>query len=450
MLLKAVSEKTKQIFSFLLAVVVAFSVMSVSVFALTDAEKDEYKQKIEDIKQEIQENQEKIDALDKEAAKYDPEINDLQSKIDVLQSQIDLFNEEIALIDADIDSLNSQITTIENEIESFNNQIVELDNQVVELEQEKADTYVLLGERIRASYIAGASSPLEFILTSDDFEFLAYLERVELLKRIAENDDKIIKQLEQSIVDIGAKVTEIEDVKKRLNVKVSELDEAMLELESQKKAQVDARKEIEDKENLIQKDLSKVMEKVNALDAQSSEYQDAINKREDAIWELEQKLAGQNTYYGSGATGDMIWPLPYEDAYISSSFKMRTLNGQTRQHNGVDTCRWAGTMGADIIASKGGTVAVANWGYGGGYGNYVVINHGNGVTTYYAHLSNITVSVGQTVKQGQVIGQAGNTGYSFGAHLHFGVMINGSWVNPCNYVTRYTPGGKYISSTDGY
>ncbi len=450
MLLKAVSDKSKKILSILLALIITISVMSVSAFALTDSEKQEYKDKIEEIKDQIAENQEKIDALDKEASKYDPEINDLQSKIDALQSQIDLYNQEISLIDADIDRVDQQISTVEAEINSLNSQIKQLDEQVVALEQEKADTYVLLGERIRASYMAGASTPLEFILTSDDFEFLAYLERVELLRRIAENDDKIIKQLEENIVEIGKKVNEIEDVKKRLNVKVSELDEAKLEYEAKKKEQVDARKIVEDKEAIIQKDMDKVMAIVNKLDAQSKEYQDAIDKREDAIWELEQKLASQNTYYGSGATGDMIWPLPYEDAYISSSFKMRTLNGQTRQHNGVDTCRWAGTHGADIIATKAGTIEVANWGYGGGYGNYVVINHGNGVLTYYAHLSNITVSVGQSVRQGQVIGQAGNTGYSFGAHLHFGVMINGNWVNPCSYVTRKTPGGKYISSTDGY
>ncbi len=450
MLLKAVFNKSKRFFSFVFALVIAISVMSVSAFALTEAEKQEYKEQIEEIKQQIAENQEKIDALDEEASKYDPEISDLQSKIAALQSQIDLYNEEIAIIDADIGRVNQQISTVEDEIESLNNQVKELDNQVIELEQEKADTYVLLGERIRTSYMAGASTPLEFILTSDDFEFLAYLERVELLRRIAENDDKIIKQLENNIVEIGEKVTEIEDVKKRLNVKISELDEAKLEYEAKKKEQVDARKIIEDNEALIQKDLDKVMAIVNKLDAESEEYQDAIDAREDAIWELEQKLAQQNTYYGSGATGDMIWPLPYEDAYISSSFKMRTLNGVTRQHNGVDTCRWGGTHGADVISVKAGTVEVASWGYGGGYGNYVVVNHGNGVVTYYAHLSNITVSVGQSVKQGQVIGQAGNTGYSFGAHLHFGVMINGSWVNPCNYVTRQTPGGKYIESTDGY
>lgn len=444
MLLKAVYKPTKAL-SVFLAFVIFFSALSVSVFALTDAEKQEYKNQIEEIKQQIAQNQQKIDALDEEASQYDGEISALQSKIDVLQDQIDLYNREIALIDADIDRVNAQISNVEKEIDELNNQVKELDLQVIELEQEKADTYVLLGERIRATYMSGASTPLEFILTSNDFEFQVYLERVELLQRIAENDDKIVKQLEQSIIDIGKKVAEIEDVKKRLNVKIAELDEAKLEYEEKKQEQVDARKVIEDSEALIQKDLDKVMAIVNKLDAQSAEYQAAIDKREDAILELENKLAEKNTHYGSGVVdGDMVWPLPYEDTYISSSFKWRW----GKQHNGIDTCRWSGTHGADVIAVKAGTIEVANWGYGGGYGNYVVINHGNGVLTYYAHLSNITVSVGQRVSQGTVIGQAGNTGYSFGAHLHFGIMINGSWKNPVDYLTRYTPGGKYIEATD--
>ena len=444
MLSKAVYN-SKKVFSLLLALVILVSGLSISAFALTDAEKQEYKNKIEEIKQQIAANQEKIDALEQEASKYDPEISTLQSKIDALQQQIDLYNREIALIDADIARVDEQISSVEAEIEALNKQIKELDQQVIKLEQEKADTYVLLGERIRASYMAGAATPLEFILTSDDFEFQVYLERVELLQRIAENDDKLIKELEQNIIDIGVKVAEIEDVKKRLNTKIAELDEAKIEYEEKKQEQVDARKVIEDAEVLIQKDLDKVMAIVNKLDAQSAEYQAAIDKREEAILDLEDKLSEKNTHYGSGVVdGDMVWPLPYEDAYISSSFKTRW----GKQHNGIDTCRWAGTHGADVIAVKAGTVEVANWGWGGGYGNYVVINHGNGVLTYYAHLSNIRVSVGQRVRQGDVIGNAGNTGYSFGAHLHFGLMINGGWVNPVNYLTRYTPGGKYIQATD--
>ncbi len=439
MLLKTI-KNSKKLLAFVLALIFVASTFTISVYALTDAEKQEYKNQIEEIKAQIAENQQKIDELDAEASKYDDDVSALQDKISAVQDIIDLYNKEIALIDADIKKIDDQIGSIEAEINTLNEQIKKLDVQVKELEAEKELTYELLGERIRASYMSGASTPLEYLLTSDEFEFQAYLERVELLQRVAEHDDDVVKQLEKNIEDIAVKVAEIEDGKIRLAAKITELDEAKKEYEAKKQEQVDARKIIEDKEAAIQADLDKVMAIVNGFDRESQKYKDAIDKREEAILELEDKLSGNNKFYGSGDAGDMCWPLPYSDVYVSSRFKWRW----GKQHNGIDTCRWSGTHGADVVSVKDGVIDVASWGYGGGYGNYVVVNHGEGVVTYYAHLSNITVSPGQRVKQGQVIGQAGNTGYSFGAHLHFGLMINGSWVDPL----KYLDGGSTIQCTD--
>ncbi len=438
----------KRIFSLILVAVLLCGSFIVETFAVTDAQKQQYKNEIAQIQKEIEENKKKIDALKDEASTYDDDIATLQSKIDVLQEQIDLYNKEIALIDKDIDVIDNQIKDIQDEITSLNNEIAALDKQVIVLEQEKADTYELLGNRIRATYMSGASTSLEFLLTSDDFEFQSYLERVELLQRIAQHDDALITRLQQNIEDINKKVTEIEDVKTRLGTKITELDTAKLDFEAKKQEQVDARSVIEAAEAEIQKDLNKVQSIVNSLNKKSKDYQAVIDKREEAILRLEDKMSAENTYYGSGVAGKMSWPVPYEDVYISSSYKMRTLNGSTRQHNGIDICRWGGSAGADVIAVSDATVVKAAWGYNGGYGNMIILNHGNGVTTYYAHLSNIKVSVGQKVKKGVVIGNIGNTGYSFGAHLHFGVMVNGNWVDPVKYVPRYTPGGKYIKHTD--
>lgn len=437
-------KKSNKIFALLLAVVLVVSSLSVSCFAVTDAEKAEYEKKIEELQKQIEENKKKIEETKKKASVYDDDISALQDKIGALQEQIDLYNEAIAVIDADIAVIDNQIKGVENEIDSLNKQIDELDKQVVKIQQKIADTYTLLGERIRASYMSGASSSLEYLLTSDEFEFQSYLERVELIERIAEHDDTLIKDLEKEIDSLKAKVLEIEDMKTRLAGKIKELDEVKKEHEAKKKEQEDARQVILDAEAEIQKDLDKVMAVIHEFDKESKAYQAAIDKAEDAIMDYENKLAEQNTSFGSGqVSGDMIWPLPYSDTYVSSSFKMRTLNGVTKQHNGIDICRWAGTHGATIVAVKDGTVEVAyKSGNNGGYGLYVVINHGNGVKTYYAHLSATLVNVGDYVTQGTTIGRAGNTGYSFGAHLHFGLMINGGWVNPMNYLSR--PAGLQI------
>ena len=443
MLLKTI-KKSKKVISIVLALVVVFGAMSMTAYALTDSEKQEYKDKISDIKEQIAENEKEIQKLKEEAATYDDEISTLQDKINVLQEQIDLYNDEIALIDADIALIDGKITGVQNEIDDLNNQIEALNNQVEEIEKEIAATYDLLGERIRASYMSGASTSLEYILTADDFEFQSYLERVELLQRIAEHDDELVKGLEEDIISLQEKVEEIEAMKVKLNEKIKELDVIKKDYEAKKQEQVDARKVIEDAEAEIQADLDKVMSVVNSLNKKSQEYEAAVEKGEAAILNYEEKLAQQNTSYGSGTvSGDMIWPLPYGDTYVSSSFKMRTINGVTRQHNGVDICRWAGTSGATIVAVKGGTVEAAyHSGYNGGFGLYVVVNHGNGVKTYYAHMSSVAVSAGDYVTQGSTLGYAGNTGNSYGAHLHLGVMVNGSWQNPMNYLSK--PSGVQI------
>ena len=367
MLLK-MTDRSKKFLSFVLSFVLIFGAVPFSAYALTDSEKQQYEDKIETIREQIKENEKKVAELEAEAATYDDDINALQDKIDVLQDQIDLYNDEIALIDADIRVIDNQITGIENEIDDLNKQIKELDDQVLVIQQEIADTYTLLGERLRATYMTGANSTLEYLLSSDNFQFQEYLERTELLDRIAAHDDALITELEEDIETLKAKVLEIEDMKTRLNSKIEELDKAKAEHESKKQEQVDARKIIEDKEALIQKDLDKVMSIVNGLNSKSKEYEAAMQKGEATILEYEQKLSEQNTSFGSGQVkGDMVWPLPYSDTYVSSSFKMRTLNGVTKQHNGIDICRWGGTYGAQIIAVKEGTVEVANKsGYGGG------------------------------------------------------------------------------------
>ena len=176
--------------------------------------------------------------------------------------------------------------------------------------------------------MAGVGSSLEYLISSDEFEFQSYLERVELLQRIAEHDDAIVVKLEKNIENISIKLAEIEDVKTRLGTKIGELDSAKKEYEAKKQEQVDARSVVEASEAKIQGDLAKVQGIVAKLDSQSAEYQAAIDKREEAILEYENKLSDRNVYYGSGNAGDMCWPLPYDDVYVSSRFKFRWQTAQ--------------------------------------------------------------------------------------------------------------------------
>lgn len=441
------TSNLKRLLSFLLAFAFIIIAPPQKAVALTDEEREEILSEQEKLQAEIEENEKLIAELEEKAAEYDDDIAVLQEKVDLYQSQIDLYNQEIAIIDENINNLDIQIQGINDEIATLAAQIIELEDEIAIKEQEKQAVYNVLAERLRASYMSGPGSSLEYILTADEFDFESYLDRVELIQCIAEQDQANIDALEQAILEYNAYIAELQSVQDLHAAKITELNDAKAEQEAAKQEQVDARSEIEAIQEQYNVELEAIKAIVNSYAAESQALQDAIDKREETMDKLDQQLSDQNKHYGSGVVdGDMIWPLPYNDVYISSSFKLRTLNGVTRWHNGIDTCRWSGTQGADVIAVKDGVIESAGW--NGGYGNLVVVNHGNGVLTYYAHLSGYNCSAGQSVSQGDVIGYAGNTGYSFGAHLHFGIMINGDWVDPVLYVTRYTPNGSYIQHTD--
>lgn len=441
------TSNLKRVLSFLLAFAFIIIAPPQKAVALTDEEREEILSEQEKLQAEIEENEKLIAELEEKAAEYDDDIAVLQEKVDLYQSQIDLYNQEIAIIDENINNLDIQIQGINDEIATLAAQIIELEDEIAIKEQEKQAVYNVLAERLRASYMSGPGSSLEYILTADEFDFESYLDRVELIQCIAEQDQANIDALEQAILEYNASIAELQSVQDLHAAKITELNDAKAEQEAAKQEQVDARSEIEAIQEQYNVELEAIKAIVNSYAAESQALQDAIDKREETMDKLDQQLSDQNKHYGSGVVdGDMIWPLPYNDVYISSSFKLRTLNGVTRWHNGIDTCRWSGTQGADVIAVKDGVIESAGW--NGGYGNLVVVNHGNGVLTYYAHLSGYNCSAGQSVSQGDVIGYAGNTGYSFGAHLHFGIMINGDWVDPVLYVTRYTPNGSYIQHTD--
>ena len=441
------TSNLKRVLSFLLAFAFIIIAPPQKAVALTDEEREEILSGQERLQEEIEENEKLIAELEEKAAEYDDDIAVLQEKVDLYQSQIDLYNQEIAIIDENINNLDIQIQGINDEIAALAAQIIALEDEIAIKEQEKQAVYNVLAERLRASYMSGPGSSLEYILTADEFDFESYLDRVELIQCIAEQDQANIDALEQAILEYNASIAELQSVQDLHAAKITELNDAKAEQEAAKQEQVDARSEIEAIQEQYNVELEAIKAIVDSYEAESQALQDAIDKREETMDKLDQQLSDQNKHYGSGVVdGDMIWPLPYNDVYISSSYKLRTLNGVTRWHNGIDTCRWSGTHGADVIAVKDGVIESAGW--NGGYGNLVVVNHGNGVLTYYAHLSGYNCSAGQSVSQGDVIGYAGNTGYSFGAHLHFGIMINGNWVDPVLYVTRYTPNGSYIQHTD--
>lgn len=314
--------------------------------------------------------------------------------------------DEIINVQTQLKSLaEAQLETIEQQIEEIKNNISALKEKIDHQEKERL-------QRMAQNYMDEDIDFIELIFGSKNLvDFLSKLERI---KSVAEYDKKVIAELNSN--------------KKLLETERTKLAGA-LELQEQR---------IEEYAELIKSSQAMADEKlalVNSLnnDETSSldlyyyykDLDEKLNKElEEYIAEIQRK---NNAAYVGGNGG---WPLqPGAYYHISSEQGDRTLNGVYDYHLGIDIACYAGTP---ILAFNAGTVIVSteHW----SYGNYVLIDHGGGISTLYAHMSNNEVKVGDYVRAGQLVGYCGLTGNTYGYHLHFEVRENGKVVNPRNYL----------------
>ena len=296
----------------------------------------------------------------------------------------------------------------------------------------------------------GETSTLEILFSSDDIS--SYFTRMEIMQRVSESDAALID-------DLTAKLAKLDDLEKELNENKTDLEAKIVELEEQKTA-LDGRKtDLQDSRSTEQKKKSEVTSKkkevqsiINELDHDSDEYKAEIKRQQAEKEELSRQIDAYIAAHGSSlgdtpnATyendGHMSWPVKFK-SYVSAGYPSYS---DGSPHWGIDICAVGGnSRGRPFNAAQGGEVIIAvndgNWNYG--FGNYCVIDHGDGTQTLYAHSDNIQVSVGQIVKEGDQIGIIGATGNVTGPHLHFEVRVKNadgsvSRVNPLNYVTNTT------------
>ncbi|NLA76394.1 MAG: peptidoglycan DD-metalloendopeptidase family protein, partial [Clostridiales bacterium] len=408
------------------------------VFANIEEEAARIEEEIKRLNEQIAEREKKMDALKDDMnsqQEYIEQVQDqietVQKKVDALQSKVNVLRREIASLDAQIASLDAEIVSMNAEIEAINGQIGE---------QEKAieDAYVLLGERLCALYMAGENSDLELLLSSGSLE--SFLTRAELFSDVAEHDNQLVADIRSQIDNLNKMISDLNTKKQTVELKRIEVEAAKLEVQERKSVQDAALAEVQKEENAIQRDLDKLLKYMSSLKSTSEQYQKLNDRAEAAINAKEQEIAA--LLKGESSTGDgnvsgMLWPVPYNRTYISSPYGMRTLNGKTKMHYGIDICVSGGTLGKKIIAPADGVVRTAiTGGYNGGAGTYTVIDHGDGLLTYYYHCNSLNVSKGQNVKKGDTIAYIGSTGYSTGPHLHFAITVNGTYINPLTKVPK--------------
>lgn len=390
------------------------------------ASKSELQDQLEDIQAEREEKQELLDSMKGDIDKQEEYVTTLYSQIEAIQAEIDIYQIKINELNAEVEGINAKI-------EAKNEEIAEIEVQMVDQKAEIEEVKAMLAVRMRASYMAGSGSTLKLLLSADNLA--SYLTTSELLKRIADNDDKIIKSLIKKIEDLLKLQEELEKQKEELAEEKEVLEAKKKEVEAEQKVFTDRQMEVSAKYKEANAALMK-------LDKQSQAYKDQIAALDRQETQLEQQIqniitgnngsggAGTNFAPSSNPTG-YINPVPYSDAYISSVYGMRTnpVTGVYKLHSGIDiSCGGSGGQTGPftkkIVAAKAGTVSYVGW--VSGYGNTVMITHSDGYLTLYAHNYTMNVSVGQQVSQGQQIAIMGTTGNSTGAHCHFEIR-NGMW-----------------------
>lgn len=348
--------------------------------------------------------------------------NQTQEQLDNVSGEIDEVLQEVA-------DLNNSILTYENEIQELNTKLTQLEESISQKEKELTEKKKVLEHRLVAMYMKKETTFLDVVLSG---KLMNFISNQDMMKQITEYDNKLITEVNELKKSLESEKTEVETVKKDKEQKTAELQKLKAEKEEKAANLTDEQKELEKKLS----EYKSQAEEYAKLERQAIAKEEAARKAAQEASKNNTNTSGSNSSNGGQTNttpytgGKLGWPCP-SSSRITSPYGYRILFGVRDFHTGVDI---GATTGSNIVAAESGTVILANYGWNGGYGNYIILSHGNGITTRYAHASQLYVTAGQTVSKGQVIAAVGTTGNSTGPHLHFEVRVNGSHTNPLNYL----------------
>ena len=389
---------------------------------------EETKEDVEQQKEEAQQAQEEANA---NAEKY-------QKKVDKLTAAV---NE----LDKQATDISTQIVEKKQQAEDLQNEIDETQTKLAEAQVSEDNQYEAMKKRIQYLYEEGDVAYIDALMSSASFE--DSLNKSEYVDQLSTYDQKQLNKLVKTKNDIAEyqqtlkdDLADVEKVKADLETKQADLDDVI----SQKNAEINKyRDDVEMQKALAAeyaKQESELDDKLAELARQEQQRLEEERKQREAEQQQQDNNggsdnsgsdsdnSGSNNGGSTTGSGQFIWPV---SGPITDYFGPREspTAGASSNHMGIDIgCSY----GVPIAAADAGVVTVAEWGESGG--NYVMIDHGNGFVTMYLHNSSLAVSVGDVVSQGQTIAYAGSTGYSTGTHCHFSVFLNGSYVNPLDYL----------------
>ena len=355
----------------------------------------------------------------------DSNLTNLQDQQQNLQNQLTESNEQLEEVQSQLSENLQQIEKLDEKIQESENKIAELDAQVKELQEEISGIQSqleiaeknyekqknIMEKRLIAIYESGDTKYIDVLLKSKDLS--EFLSNYYLITEIT--------SLDKDLLD------EVETEKKEIELAKQKLEKNQKALATALQTQTKTSTVLQNTKTLRENYISRLSDEEKAKQAQIDEITAQYKAVNNQILELVKQ--GLDTEYIGGV---LAWPVPGYTK-ITSNYGMRVhpITGQYKLHTGVDI---SAPMGANFVAANDGVVTKAE--YNTAYGNMVSIDHGGGISTLYAHGSEILVTVGQTVKRNEAILKVGSTGYSTGPHAHFEVRINGVVTNPIEYITN--------------
>ena len=427
------------IMAVLMLMMLIVSVIPVSAFAeVTQADIDEAQRKKDELVAQRQASQEKIDKLKEQQASV------LEQKA-ALDERNEYAKQQLALVQEQIDMYSEMIAEKKKEVEAAKNR-----------EEEQLERY---RTRVRAMEENGGYNILTLVFNAESFT--ALLTSLDDIGEIMESDrrledeyiaarqehERVQAEYEEEKAGLEAKQAELEEEKVELEGLLAEADQLLKELEKDIEKAI---REYEIAEAARAAAAAELSNLVAELNRQNQEIANANNNNNANAGGNTGSTGGDTGNTGSSGngglisagsegvqgTGSLVWPVPCSHT-VTSRFGPRThpITGKYTNHNGMDIDGY-GHDGYPIVACDAGVVVAAKW--SDSYGNYVMIDHGNGMQTLYAHMSGMAVKYGDTVTQGQTIGYLGSTGWSTGTHCHLEVYVNGSRTDPEAYFTGMT------------
>ena len=344
------------------------------------------------------------------------ELNEVQSQMQKMQERKEKARQKAEAASVGLEEIQTRINQLRGQARELQGKSdalqAKINDNKVKLAQKQAEVdkrKKIYSKRLRQIYMNGQVNYLDVLLGARDFSDFA--SRMYLLQKIISSDIEMLQQLQKA-------EAEVRERQEQLDIEMREIEVAKAELEAKRL-----------RANRLKEQRSYMLYKAQEEEQQSqSEYERLLAISENITAMLRNMESGGGSSSGGGGTGRFIWPCRGE---ITSYFGWRThpIFGTTKYHSGMDI---AVDYGTPILAADSGTVIYSGW--LGGYGYAVMIDHGSGLVTLYAHNQSLNVYEGQYVTKGTCIAYAGSTGYSTGPHCHFEVRLHGEVTEPLNYL----------------